>query len=191
MAISEQPNSKIAALSNPLSGKNKRGGFEKFIKAIEKYPQIPHVAVSNPNEIEDALQQFSREKIQIIILNGGDGTLQTVLTYLKHKQDAVFNPELLLLQAGTTSMSFGDVGCKGKLDNILNKIIQYGNGDHQQLTKIQRPVLRMKLAKPKKIICGMFFGAGAIYSGILYCRQHLHTKGIRGELGPSIAMIWF
>ena len=37
----------------------------------------------------------------------------------------------------------------------------------------------------------MFFGAGAIYSGILYCRQKLHTKGIRGEVGPSIAMVWF
>ena len=191
MGIVEQSDYKIAALSNPLSGKNKRGGFEKFEQAIVKFPQILHVAASNPDKIEVALQQFAQENIQIIILNGGDGTLQTVLTYLKHKQDGEFNPTLLLLQAGTTSMVFGDVGCKGKLESILGKVIQYVDGEHQQLTKIQRPVLRMRLVKSKKTICGMFFGAGAIYSGILYCRQRLHTKGIRGELGPSIAMLWF
>ena len=191
MAKVEQSDYKIAALSNPLSGKNKRGGFERFEQAIAKFSQILHVAASNPDKIEVALQQIAQENIQVIILNGGDGTLQTVLTYLKHKQDGEFNPTLLLLQAGTTSMAFGDVGCKGKLESIFSKVIQHVDGEHQQLTKIQRPVLRMRLVKSKKTICGMFFGAGAIYSGILYCRQRLHTKGIRGELGPSIAMLWF
>jgi hypothetical protein len=47
----------------------------------------------------------------------------------------------------------------------------------------------MCLVKEQRSVCGMFFGAGAIHSGILYCRQNLHTKGIRGELGPSMAMI--
>ena len=47
----------------------------------------------------------------------------------------------------------------------------------------------MTLPEKNLTVCGMFFGAGAIYNGILYCRQNIHTKGVRGELGPSMAMI--
>lgn len=186
-----QANCNVAALSNPLSGKNKRGGFAKFETAVEKFPQISHVAVSSPADIMATLEQFERENIQFIVLNGGDGTLQTVLTYLKHIRCDHYQPELVLLQAGTTSMAFGDVGCKGKLDRVLDQVLCLAAGANHQLSKISRPVLRMRLPETDQTLCGLFFGAGAIYSGILYCRQNLHTKGLRGELGPSVAMIWF
>lgn len=186
-----QANCNVAALSNPLSGKNKRGGFARFETAIANFPQIPHVAVSSPADIMVTLEQFERENIRIIVLNGGDGTLQTVLTYLKHIRCDHYQPELVLLRAGTTSMAFGDVGCKGKLDRVLDQVLCLAAGANHQLRKISRPVLRMRLPEKDQTLCGLFFGAGAIYSGILYCRQNLHTKGLRGELGPSVAMIWF
>ena len=182
---------KIAALSNPLSGKNKRGGFAKFESAIARYPNIPHVAVSNPVEIVEALKKFEQDNIALIILNGGDGTLQTVLTYLQHIRAEVYKPKIVLLKAGTTSMAFGDVGCKGTLENVLVQVMAYASGSPNNLNSISRTVLRMHLPKNAQTVCGLFFGAGAIYSGILYCRQKLHTKGLRGELGPSLAMIWF
>ena len=183
--------SKIAALSNPYSGRNKRGGLVKFEHVISKYPAIKHLIVSQPNEIAASLKEFAQQKVEIIILNCGDGTLQAVLTYLKHLQKDKFSPQLLLLRAGTTSMAFGDVGCKGDLDKILKRVTQYADGNMQKLRSVQRPILRMHLPKSNITLCGMFFGAGAIYSGILYCRQKLHTKGVRGEIGPSIAMLWF
>ena len=182
---------KIAALSNPYSGRNKRGGLVKFERVISKYPAIEHFIVSQPNEIAASLKEFAQQKVEIIILNCGDGTLQAVLTYLKHLQKDKFNPQLLLLRAGTTSMAFGDVGCKGGLDKIFKRVTQYADGNMQTLRVVQRPILRMHLPKSNTTLCGMFFGAGAIYSGILYCRQKLHTKGVRGEAGPSIAMLWF
>jgi hypothetical protein len=37
----------------------------------------------------------------------------------------------------------------------------------------------------------MFFGAGTIYDGILYCRKSIHSKGLRGELGASLGMFRF
>ena len=182
---------KIAALSNPLSGKNKRGGFEKFESAIARYPHIPHVAVSSPAEILAALEKFERDNVTLIILNGGDGTLQTVLTYLQHIRAEVYQPKLVLLKAGTTSMAFGDVGCEGTLEDVLEQVAAYASGLTHNLNNVSRLVLRMHLPKTGQTVCGLFFGAGAIYSGILYCRQKLHTKGMRGELGPSLAMIRF
>ena len=103
----------IAAISNPRSGKNKRGGFEKFIDALKEYPEIPHFILKDSAELYAVMQQCQEQRIDIIVVNGGDGTLQLVLTFLRAQEDQAYNPQILLLRAGTTSMSFGDVGCRG------------------------------------------------------------------------------
>lgn len=182
---------KIAAISNPLSGRNKRGGFTKFVNLIQEYPTITHFVVSKKNEILNVLAVCKQKNIQIIIVNGGDGTLQLILTFLLKDEQQDYSPKIVLLRAGTTSMNYGDVGCRGSHKSILNKLMQSEKSGVTDFKQVDRVSIRMTLGKDKSSICGMFFGAGAIHSGILYCRQNLHTKGMRGELGPSMAMIRF
>jgi diacylglycerol kinase (ATP) len=179
----------IVAISNPRSGKNKRGGFEVFKKTLQNYPGIKHVVTHNETNLLDVLDECQQKNTQVLIVNGGDGTLLQVLTYLKKQSNLVYIPRLVLLQAGTTSMAFGDVGCKGRLKDVFERVIKYSQGNTDCLTETLTPVLQMTLPEKNITVCGMFFGAGAIYNGILYCRQKIHTKGVRGELGPSMAMI--
>ena len=180
---------RIVAISNPRSGRNKRGGFEKFKKTLVDYPAIDHIVTTNQAELIVALEKCKQFASNIIIVNGGDGTLLHILTYLKKTENKTYNPELVLLKAGTTSMAYGDVGCKGKLTTVLAKILAYARGDLQQFKHTERSIIRMTIPKKSQVACGMFFGGGAIYNGILYCRQKIHTKGVRGEIGPSVAMI--
>ena len=186
-----QPLNKVAAISNPHSGKNKRGGFNEFASCLKQYPEIHHFIVSQPTEIFDALHECANNDVQVILVNGGDGTLQLILTYLCIENNSSYEPSLLLLKAGTTSMSYGDVGCKGKLDMIIPDLVKHLQDQPSRIKLSPRSALHLYLPKTEKKVCGMFFGAGAIYSGILYCRQNLHTKGVRGELGPTIAMLRF
>ena len=179
----------IVAISNPRSGRNKRGGFEKFTRAVNKFSEISHIVTANEYELADALQQCKNQNSQIIIVNGGDGTLLQILTYLKYECQDKYAPLLVLLQSGTTSMAYGDVGCKGNHENVLYRAVNYAKGNKRCLRNTPRQVLQMTLPNSGKVICGMFFGAGVIYNGILYCRQKMHTKGIRGEIGPSMTMI--
>ena len=179
----------IVAISNPRSGKNKRGGFEVFEKTLQNYPAIKHVVTNHENNLLDALDVCKRQHTKILIVNGGDGTLLQVLTYLKKQSNQMYTPSLVLLRAGTTSMAFGDVGCKGNFNKVIKKVIEYSKGNTDSLKTTLAPVLQMTLPEKNITVCGMFFGAGAIYNGILYCRQKIHTKGVRGELGPSMAMV--
>lgn len=181
--------SRIVTISNPRSGRNKRGGFNKFNHALKNYPFIRHIVTSSELDLIPALEQCKQGACEVIIVNGGDGTLLQILTYLKQSENIGFKPNLLLLQAGTTSMAYGDVGCKAKLNIIFDEVIKYIDGNSKKIIATKREVLRMSLPEKSQTVCGMFFGAGAIYNGILYCRQNLHTKGMRGELGPSMAMI--
>ena len=180
---------RIVAISNPRSGRNKRGGFEKFKNSLTGFPAIVHIVTTNQTDLIEALDKCKQFACNILIVNGGDGTLLQILTYLKKPENKAFDPQLVLLQAGTTSMAYGDVGCKGKINAVLAKIIGYSGGDIQQLNHTKRSVLQMTIPAKSQVVCGMFFGGGAIYNGILYCRQKIHTKGVRGEVGPSVAML--
>ena len=177
------------ALTNPHSGGNKRGGAEKFKRLIANYPDIDHIILSDFNQIYNELEQAKYLERKIIIINGGDGTLQRVLTYLKRKENLSYNPELVLMKSGTTSMGYGDVGFKARASKMLDTISHYGHGNNISINKKSRQVMQMTLPEEGITVCGMFFGAAAIYSGILYCRQNIHTRGIRGEIGPTLAML--
>jgi hypothetical protein len=56
---------------------------------------------------------------------------------------------------------------------------------------VERAVMRMDLGSDAESVFGMFFGAGAIYHGIRFCRQYIHTLGLRGEAGPGLALAVF
>ena len=158
---------------------------------LTAYPGIEHAVLQEFRNIHDVLGLARDNDKKIIIVNGGDGTLQTVLTFLKEKENLAYKPQIVLLKAGTTSMGFGDVGFKTGVRKMLNMVNQYASDNDFQIARKSRQVLRMTLPDENFSTCGMFFGAAAIYSGILYCRQNIHTKGIRGELGPSMAMFRF
>jgi hypothetical protein len=57
-------------------------------------------------------------------------------------------------------------------------------------TLVQRPVIRMQRG-PDGPLWGMFFGAGAVYHGVNFCRRYVHRVGLKGEIGPAFAMVVF
>lgn len=191
--MTQQTNSDSSSvvISNPRSGGNKKGGIDKFKSLMAGYPDIEHIILSDFSCIDHALEKAKDNNRKIIIVNGGDGTLQSILTFLKREGNQSYNPELVLMKSGTTSMCYGDVGFKTGARNMLNAVSHYGADENSLINKKSRQVLRMTLPKEGTSVCGMFFGAAAIYSGILYCRQNIHTRGIRGETGPALAMLRF
>ena len=51
--------------------------------------------------------------------------------------------------------------------------------------------MRIDRGAGRRAIYGMSFGAAAIYQGVHYCRSKVHTMGLRGEIGPGIALLRF
>jgi len=181
----------VTAISNPLSGKNKNNGCRLFLQTVKKFPQIQHLFASNLEDITRAIKACELRQDKVIIINGGDGTLQCILTLLKQKKYKHYQPELCLLGSGTTSMVYEDVGCKSKLENIFDSIGAYSAGLRDDFKKTSREILRVENMDTSEVHCGMFFGAGTIYDGILYCRKSIHSKGLRGELGASLGLLRF
>ncbi|UCD82237.1 MAG: hypothetical protein JSW26_12675 [Desulfobacterales bacterium] len=179
----------IGVVINPLSGGN-LNGLGDVRSLIQNHPQVVHCDVQTPGDVLAALRDFARQDVDLLAVNGGDGTVQAVLTALFHHQPFRTNPMLAVLQSGTTSMTARDVGFSGSRVVSLKKLFDWaatGNGAPQV---IQRPVLQVT-APGHQTRYGMFFGASAIYQGIQYFHRNVNTKGLRGEIGPGLTILRF
>ncbi len=180
------PKHRIGILTNPLSGTNRKG-MEALSQTISKYPQAFHKNVQTPRDISDALSDFARHKVDLIVISGGDGTVQAVLTVLFNNEPFITQPQLLVLEAGTTNMIAGDVGVLGNQNKALRRLLQWAQSGSGRVTKIQRPVLRLQVPG-HEVKYGMFFGAAAISQGIQYYHKNLHNKGLRGFPGICLTL---
>ena len=183
---------RIGMLNNPLSGGNRKG-LQKIQKAATIVrPEVLQREVQTPLEVSQTLADFARQEVNIVVVNGGDGTVQAALTAIFHQRFFETKPALAVLpSAGTTSMIAGDVGLKGSRMSALQKLFSWARTNNDRATMIQRPVLKVQVPSLKTPIYGMFFGAAVIYQATHFCLQKVHTRGVRGEIGAGVALVRF
>ena len=179
----------LGMISNPRSGGNKRG-FAKIGAFLIANPQISHREAITPHDLAQALIDFAKQGIDLLIINGGDGTVQAVLTLLYTRKIFDQPPLLALLRAGTTSMLARDVGIDAEPLSALARIRDWAlDGKLSTADMDERPILQLNPGDNQPPLCGMFFGAGAIPQGIDLFHQRLNPKGVRGELMPGLILL--
>jgi diacylglycerol kinase family enzyme len=172
---------RIGVLFNPLSGKNRQSPGS-VSQTVGQYPQAVQQNVQTPLEVHDAMTEFARRKINLVVISGGDGTVQAALTVLFSNQPFATLPQLIVLEAGTTNMIAGDVGISGAQNTVLRRLFHWAQTGSGRVTKVQRPVIRLQVPG-HDVKCGMFFGAAAISQGVQYYQKNLHNKGLQGFPG--------
>ncbi len=176
---------RVAVLSNPGSGKNRKG--LNAIKAIlAKHPHVAHKEACNPIEVAQALDEIAITEPDILAINAGDGTHAASLTALFHNKPFAKQPLFALLQGGTTNMNAGDIGLKGKHTHALEKLLTWASNTHPGMNIVQRPTLRINRGANLPPLCGMYFGTGAIVKGMEYCHKKIIQRGFQGSFGPGL-----
>ena len=192
ISLSAAGNFKIGMLHNPLSGGNRKYLQKVRASADAARPEVLQQEVQTPLDVSEALADFARREVNIVVINGGDGTVQAALTALLHRSCFETMPLLAVLRsAGTTSMIAGDVGLKGPRTDALQRLFSWIRTKTDDATLIQRPVLKVQVPPENDPVYGMFFGAAAIYQATLFCNQKIHAKGLRGEFAAGLALVRF
>jgi diacylglycerol kinase family enzyme len=183
---------RIGMLNNPLSGGN-RNGLQKIRKAAAAaHPEVFQREVQTPTDVAQTLADFARQGVNLVVVNGGDGTVQAAMTAIFHKNFFEKMPVLAILpSAGTTSMIAGDIGLKGSRESALQRLFSWARTRDGRAAIMQRPVLRVQVPEKREPVYGMFFGAAAIYQATQFCHQKIFAKGVRGELGAGLALARF
>ena len=186
------PTLRIGMLNNPLSGGN-RNGLQKIRDAASAVrPEVLQREVQTPSDVAAALADFARQEVNILVINGGDGTVQAALTAIFHKNFFKRIPALAVLRsAGTTSMIAGDVGLKGPRENALRRLFRWTRTKDPSANFLPRSVLKVQVPPEKEPVYGMFFGAAAIFQATHFCHQKIHARGVRGEKAAGAALARF
>ncbi len=179
---------RLGVLSNPLSGGNHKG-FQIIHDVLAGYPEIHHLTATTPPEMVAAIDAFSQKKIDILAVNGGDGTVHAILTVLFRRPEP--RPVLALLRSGTASMICRDVGLPGSRRQGLNSLLDWVCNGHGNPRLVERPVLKVQAGDNREPLYGMFFGAAGICQGIEFCLTRIHTRGVGGQLAAGITLARF
>jgi len=179
---------KIGLITNPHSRRN-RSQLAAVRRIVANQANILHHITDSVNQLPGALRDFATKDVDVLAINGGDGTTAQVMGELLQERPFAAMPAIILLPGGTTNMNVGDAGVPGKLSKAVSRMAQWANGDISHAHHVTRPILRVEGAAHGKPAYGMFFGAGAIINGIEYCHNNVHSVGIGDEIGPGIALL--
>ena len=101
-------------------------------------------------------------------------------------------PLLALIPTGSTNMTGGDAGVVDIRERgwqVLTEWAQSPSAFNQRVT--YQPVLKIKPNDHDPAFCGMFLGAGAVYHAVQHTQRNLHSMGLRGDVGPGVALMRF
>jgi len=177
----------VGVLTNPRSGANKKG-LGEILSVLDKWPDVLHREASTPEDMTEVLHFFARNSVELVVINGGDGTIHAVLTAIGRDEIFARPPLFSLLCAGTTSMLPLDVGIAGSPAVALSRILKWAESPDESLTILSRTVLKVSRAAQQPLL-GMFFGAGAICQGIKTFHSGVNPMGWRGELMPGLTLL--
>lgn len=175
---------RLAILSNPRS---KAGhARQQLIASLSDLSGVEHRLCGAIDDLPSLLQEMLASRPQVLAVNGGDGTLQAVLTALL---GVGFDelPVLCALPGGSTNMSAGDLGSGGPLRRAITSLLTLRDQPLQRWPLATRPVLEVRSAAGA-FHAGLFFGVGTIVRGAEFWQRELRASGRTGELAAGAAL---
>src|SRR3712207_137851 len=178
----------VALLSNPRSTGN-RSMLPRVREFVAAHPNIFHFEVQTVDEVPEALATIARVKPAVLVINGGDGTVQAALTELYHGDHFDGSPPpVAVLPNGKTNLIALDLGASGDPLDALRQILAIVEAD-------VRPhvVARQLIALPDgcngRPVLGRFRGAAGLAEGILFCRHKIYPLGLPNWLSHVMTVL--
>ena len=175
---------RIALLSNPRSTGN-RAQLPRIRSFCARHPEVFHYEVEDVDQIAGALDAFAKLRPQVLVVNGGDGTVQTLLTELYHGR--YFDgapPPVAVLPNGKTNLIALDLGASGDPIVALERVIELareGVAEHI-VTRELIALTHDEDGESEKPVLGMFLGGAGLADSMLYCRNKIYPLGLPNGL---------
>ncbi len=184
---------RVALLSNPRSTGN-RAMLPRIRSFCAQHPEIFHYEVERVDQIDAALRTIARVQPRVLVINGGDGTVQSTLTELYHgDQFQGAPPPVAVLPNGKTNLIALDLGATGDPIVALDRVLEIARGD---LTDhiVTRELIALThevngVGDGLKPVLGMFLGGAGLTEVMLYCRHKIYPLGLPNWLSHVLTML--
>ncbi|HEY7810605.1 MAG TPA: diacylglycerol kinase family protein [Allosphingosinicella sp.] len=180
---------RVALLSNPHSTGN-RSILPRVRAFCAQHKDIFHYEVEAVDQIGAALKTIARVKPAVLVINGGDGTVQAALT-------EIFNggyfgdtpPPVAVLPNGKTNLIAHDLGAGTDAIEALERVLELARADLAPHI-VRRELITLSGGTPDgKPVLGMFLGGAGLADVMLFCRHKLYPLGLPNGLSHALALI--
>jgi Diacylglycerol kinase catalytic domain len=179
----------VALLSNPHSTGN-RSLLPEVRNFCAKNPDIFHYEVEEVGQVSRALEMIARVKPKVLVVNGGDGTVQAALTELYHGGHFKGTPPpVAVLPNGKTNLIALDLGADGSPLKALENILQLAQGDLTDHIVPRELIALSDGSENARPVIGMFLGGAGLADTILYCRHKIYPLGLPNGISHFLTAI--
>lgn len=169
---------KIALLSNPKSTGN-IAQLPRIREYCAEQADVFHYEVEEVCQIGCALKIIARIEPAILVINGGDGTVQAALTEVYNGDHFGGNPPpLAVLPSGKTNLIALDLGAEGDPVEALKRLVDIARGDVSAHVVARELIALTNGDNDDKPVIGMFLGGAGLADVMLYCRNKLYPTGL-------------
>ena len=153
-------------------------------KVAKKGALLPKIAqqhnavlrdVGDFSDVDKLVQDALSAKAEHIVIEGGDGTVQGILTEFLRHEKARNLPIFTLVPGGNTNQVARNVGLSAATPQAVAKALSADN------TISRAPLLRIT-DKDQRKYYGFLFSSGALPQVTDYTRDKLHDRGLGGSL---------
>ncbi len=151
-------------------------------------PEIFHYEVEEMGQIAKALEMIAKVKPRVLVINGGDGTVQAALTELYHGGhfDGV-PPPVAVLPNGKTNLIALDLGAEGDPIHALSRILEVARGDLTAHVVVREMIALSDGSEGARPVLGMFLGGAGLAETILFCRNKIYPLGLPNGISHFLA----
>jgi hypothetical protein len=176
---------RIAVLNNLRAGRN-IAEVSRILSLLRSYPDVLHIETDSARALPEALAEIARQNVNLLVVNGGDGTLQFTLTEILSGDEFERIPMLAPLRGGRTNMTALDLGAHRNPVKGLKGLLEDARAGRLAEHIVQRPVLRFQTRKSRQLQYGMFFGAGMIHRAIGLTHRLFPAGRSQGVFGAGV-----
>ena len=180
---------RIALLSNPKSTGN-LAQLPRMRAFCAEHPDIFHYEVEKADQVGEAMRTIARVRPKMLVINGGDGTVQAALTEIYNGghfgKEA---PPVAVLPSGKTNLIALDLGAPGDPIKALEKLLEIAQADlSPHIVARELIALRCGTGEQKPVI-GMFLGGAGLADTIIYCREKIYPLGLPNGISHAITAV--
>ena len=177
---------RIALLSNPKSTGN-IAQLPRIRAFCAEHVDIFHYEVERANQIGEAMATIARVQPKLLVINGGDGTVQAALTELYNGGHfGTAPPPVAVLPSGKTNLIALDLGAAGDPVIALRRLLALAQHDLAPHIVARELISLSGGMDGSPPVIGMFLGGAGLADIMLYCRNRIYPLGLPNGLSHVI-----
>lgn len=179
----------VALLSNPRSTGN-LSMLPRMRSYCAAHSDVFHYEVESIEQIGEALRTIARVNPKVLVVNGGDGTVQAALTelYLGGHFDGS-PPPVAVLPNGKTNLIALDLGAVGDPIAALARVIEIARTGIEEHVVVRELIALSDGTDGARPVLGMFLGGAGLADTILYCRNKIYPLGLPNSISHILTAL--